>query len=166
MEKTISISDDLYRRLESLAIPFEDKEPGDVIKRLVDSQIQSNDVLLKGKEKMESEIITRAPRERGVVVELDGERITASTIPDLSKKIMIFIDDKGKWKEFEKLAPYATSSKRFLISDTPIHPNGNNFVVPIKYKDIYMEAHKNYDTAIKQLKRILDHLDIVLRYIN
>lgn len=32
----IQISDEVYRRLQALAIPFEDKEPEDVIRRLLD----------------------------------------------------------------------------------------------------------------------------------
>lgn len=36
MPKTITISDKLYTRLKSLALPFVDRRPEDVINRLVD----------------------------------------------------------------------------------------------------------------------------------
>ena len=34
--KTIEVPDDLYKELEKRAIPFEDKEPADVIRRIID----------------------------------------------------------------------------------------------------------------------------------
>lgn len=105
----------------------------------------------------------RVPRERGVVVALNGETITADTVPDLCKKVMEYLYRNKLWKKFEELSPW-TSPKRYLFSKSPKHQNGNDFIVPIEYRNLYMEAHKNYNTAIVQLSRFLARLSVTLVY--
>lgn len=165
MAKTISLSDEVYARLQELARPFEDREPEDVIRRLLagssTKDVAKPDVDQHGRDFA----IVRAPRERGAVVELDGERILATTVPDLCSKVMEFISSKGLWDRFEGLAPYTTSTKRYLFAKSPRHPQGNDFFVPLKYRNIYMEAHKNYETTIKQLNRLLSQLGISFKYV-
>jgi len=78
---------------------------------------------------------------------------------------MEFIDTEGLWNQLENLAPYKTSAKRYLFAKSPKHPLGNDFFVPLKHRNIYMEAHKNYETTIKQLGRLLSHLDITFEYV-
>ena len=63
-----------------------------------------------------------------------------------------------------ELAPYKTSTKRYLIATSPKHPNGRDFVVPVEYRSLYMEAHKNYKTAIDQLTRFLRRCGVTLTY--
>lgn len=109
--------------------------------------------------------LLRSPRERGAVVELNGEKISVTTVPDLCIKVMEFIYRNGLWSEFESLAPYKTSAKRYLFSKTPKHLQGNDFFVPLKYKNMYIEVHKNYETAIKQLGRLLSQLGVTFKYV-
>lgn len=165
MVKTIFVSDEVYSRLESLARPFEDREPEDVIRRLLDGGSMGE--MAKpgsGKSTFQS-VVVRAPRERGAEVELDDDRISATTVPDLCTKVMEYIYTKGLWDKFEKLAPYKTSAKRYLFAMTPKHPQGNDFFVPLKYRNIYMEAHKNYETTIKQLGRLMTQLGVNFKYV-
>ncbi len=128
MTKNIAVSNETYARLQALARPFEDREPEDVIVRLLNGT--KNDgpkpVLVAGSSG-ESRI-ARAPRERGAVVELDGHRISATTVPDLCTQVMEHINSKGLWERLEKMAPYKTSSRRYLFSKTPKHPKGNDFL--------------------------------------
>lgn len=165
MAKTITLSDEVFSRLQALARPFEDREPEDVIRRLLDGDSVKSVRNPSSRNAVTDLNIIRSPRERGVVVKLNGERISASTVPDLCTKIMEFIYSKGLWSQFEKLAPYKTSTKRYLFSETPKHPLGNDFFVPLKHRNIYMEAHKNYATTIKQLGRLLSQLGIEFEYI-
>lgn len=165
MAKTISLSDDVYARLQELARPFEDREPEDVIRRLL-GDASTKDVANPSVDRHTNELaVVRAPRERGTVVELNGERISATTVPDLFTKVMEFIYLKDLWKNFEDLAPYTTSAKRYLFAKSPKHPQGNDFFVPLKYRNIYMEAHKNYETTIRQLDRLLSQLGISFKYV-
>jgi len=178
MVKTISLSDEVYARLEALARPFEDRDPEDVIRRLLDggstegvgmhgggSGLTKDVAMCSGGRTTPGFAVVRAPRERGAVVELNGDRISATTVPDLCTKVMEFIYSKGLWDQFEGMAPYKTSSKRYLFAKSPKHPLGNDFFVPLKYMNLYMEAHKNYDTTIKQLSRLLSQLGITFKYV-
>ena len=165
MAKTISLSDEVYARLQELARPFEDREPEDVIRRLLGGG-STKDVDKPCVDRNAHELaVVRAPRERGTVVELNGERISATTVPDLFIKVMEFIYLKGLWGKFEGMAPYTTSAKRYLFAKSPKHPQGNDFFVPLKYRNMYMEAHKNYETTIKQLDRLLSQLNIAFKYV-
>lgn len=165
MVKTISLSDEVYARLEALARPFEDREPEDVIRRLLNGGSTKDVAEPSGGRPTSELVVVRAPRERGTVVELNGNRILATTVPDLCTKVMEFIYSKGLWKQFEGLAPYKTSAKRYLFAMSPKHPQGNDFFVPLKSRNIYMEVHKNYETTIKQLGRLLSQLGITFKYI-
>ena len=163
--KNIAVSDETYARLQDLARPFEDREPEDVIVRLLNGTNPDAPKPARPSGGSGESRITRAPRERGAVVELDGHRISATTVPDLCTQVMEHINSKGLWDTLEKLAPYKTSSRRYLFSKTPKHPKGNDFFVPLKYRNIYMEAHKNYETTITQLERLLTQLGIKFEYI-
>lgn len=165
MVKTITLSDEVYARLETLAKPFEDREPEDVIRRLLDGGSMKEMPEPRGVSTTTGAPIVRAPRERGAVVELNGQEISATTVPDLCTKVMEFIYSKGLWDDFENLAPYTTSTKRYLFAKSPKHPQGNDFFVPLQYRNIYMEAHKNYETTIKQLGRLLSQLGITFKYV-
>lgn len=165
MPKTISLSDEVFARLQALAKPFEDREPEDVIRRLLDNGATKSVAIPSNRNVTTQPKVVRYPRERGAVVELNGERISATTVPDLCIKVMEFIFLKGLWSQFESLAPYKTSAKRYLFSKTPTHPQGNDFFVPLKYRNMYMEAHKNYETTIKQLGNLLSQLGVTFKYV-
>ncbi|MDA3902709.1 MAG: hypothetical protein PF441_04570 [Desulfuromusa sp.] len=165
MVQTITLSDEVFARLQALARPFEDREPEDVIRRLLDGDSTKSVEIPSGHNVASDLKVVRYPRERGAVVELNGERISATTVPDLCTKVMKFIYSKGLWSQFESLAPYKTSAKRYLFSKTAKHPQGNDFFVPLKYRNIHMEAHKNYETTIKQLGRLLYQLGVTFEYV-
>jgi len=165
MPKTITLSDEVFARLQALARPFEDREPEDVIRRLLDNVGTKSVAIPTSLNATTDSKVVRYPRERGAVVELNGERISATTVPDLCTKVMEFIYSKGLWSQFETLAPYKTSAKRYLFSKTPTHPQGNDFFVPLKYRNMYLEAHKNYETTIKQLGQLLSQLGVTFKYV-
>lgn len=168
MAKTIVVDDALYERLALLARPFMDKEPADVVRRLVEKEVGSDRVkhpaVVGAAAERTAGVLARAPRERGAVVELDGTVIHADSVPDLCAKVMEFMHARGHWKKVLELAPYKTSAQRYLYSRTPKHPNGNDFFVEIKCWDVYVEAHKNYKTSIEQLARFAAKCGVTLTY--
>ena len=168
MTQTITIPDDLYAILCSLARPFKDKEPADVIRWLVESKkgttlsstaLSTNEVFSG-----HGEIVGRVPRERGATIDLGGVEIKALTVSDHCSQVIEFLFAKGNGSKLLALAPYSTSAKRYLFAKTPIHPNGNDFVVPVKCRNLYIETHKNYKTAIAQLARLSWKFGIKLLY--
>lgn len=64
----------------------------------------------------------------------------------------------------DKLLPYETGPKRYLISKTPKHQKGNEFFAPIEYKGYFMETHKSIGSAATDILRFLDKLKVTLKY--
>jgi hypothetical protein len=165
MSKTVAIPDELYERLAALARPFLDKEPADVIRRLVDREEGEESRPIAGIQPPNSGDLTgRAPRERGAVVDLDGTLIQADSVPDLCAQVMEYMHSHKHWDKVMSLAPYKTSAQRYLFAETDKHPNGKDFFVPAKCHGLYVEAHKNYQTAISQLARFAAKCGVTLKY--
>ena len=121
MAQTITIPDDLYARLESLARPFIDKEAADVISWLVNKEtVKANGTPSpspnRGSSINAAAINGRAPRERGAIIDLDGTVINADSVPDLCSQVMEFLYMKGHWDKVMELEPCKTSPQRFLFS--------------------------------------------------
>lgn len=87
------------------------------------------------------------------------------TVPDLSAKVMDYLFAHGHGSKVLSLCPYKTSTKRYLYSKTPKHPNGNDFVKPISCHGLHVEAHKSYQTAIKQLAVLASKCGVRLTYV-
>lgn len=164
MSKTIQLSDATFAKLGVLAIPFVDTTPEDVIKRLIE-QYEANGASISG---MTTESLSssqsmhlanspenRTPRERGATVKINGEVIHAVTVPDLYEQVLKLLFKKGYIDRLNALIPFKTSKKRYLIANEPVHPNGNDFSIPVEYKGYFMEAHKSYMTAIRALEKFL-----------
>jgi hypothetical protein len=163
MAHSIALPEDLYRKLEKLAQPFRDHEPIDVIHRLADEALSrvGRDTGRRVSEGR-SGFAARVPRTRGIEVAIDGVIIRASTVPDLYEQVLSLLERQGKTHDIQRLLPYKTSSRRFLIAAEPRHPNGRPFVVVVKHSAFFMEAHKSYQTAVLQLSAFLQHLGVQL----
>src|SRR5215208_2747690 len=131
MPRTIILPEELYARIAALAQPFVDREPADVIRRLIESYDPAGEVPGDGMHRTVatdvSEALLRArnPRERGTTVELDGQRIQADSVRDLYEQALTHLAKNGKLDRVREMLPYKTSSKRYLIAEQPVHPNGN-----------------------------------------
>ena len=170
MPRTITVPDELYSRLEALARPFVDREPADVIQRLVNMQGEedlSDRYASPELSPLMASILVdgRIPRERGAKVDIDGHVIHADSVRDLYEQILQYLARNKTWDRVIELVPYKTSARRFLIAKSPVHPNGNPFVVPVEHRGLYMESHKNYQTAISQFARFLSKCGSTLTYL-
>jgi len=169
MPQVIRVTEVLFDRLKALAEPFVDT-PADVIERLIDHYERSpkkqdlQPAPLGGKRSASQTPLNREPRERGTTVELDDRVIHADTVADMYRQILKYLVDNGAMESFQSLIPFKTSSRRFLIARHPEHPNGRPFVSPVEYEGYYMESHKAYATAIKQLTQFLATGDVELKY--
>jgi hypothetical protein len=167
MAVTVVLPDDVFARIASMARPFVDKEPADVIRWLVEKEakVQTGTVArLHGSLVGTARVSERAPRERGATIDIDGKTIRAESVPELCSKVMELLFEKGMWNKVLEMAPYRTSSERYLFAKTPKHPNGNDFWVEVKCRGLYVEAHKNYKTAIEQLARLVAKCGMTLTY--
>jgi hypothetical protein len=172
----VRISDDTMTRLKAYAEPFKDKEPEDVIRRLLDECDRKGSGYSKHtnrRNRSETEEVmtqlgsstkSRAPRERGATIEIGGRQIQAATVPDLYKQSLTFLVDKHEDK-LTKLLPFKTSAQRYLVANKPKHPGGNDFFIPVRHHDYWMEAHKDYKNAIEHLGRLASKLNVSFRYL-
>ena len=106
---------------------------------------------------------SRMPRQRGVVVEINGQRIEARSIPDFCDQILKYVVDTGLISKIK--LPFATSEVRYFIAEDPIHPNGKPFVLPMEYAGYYIEAHKSYKNAVNHARKLLASCGQTLKYI-
>ena len=106
----------------------------------------------------------RVPRQRGVSIAVGEQRIVADSVSDLYEQVLRHLVDTGAMASLMPHIPFKTSSKRVLVSQTPTHPAGHDFVVPVKYGGFYMEAHKSYQTAISALRKFLARGNITMSY--
>lgn len=184
MSRVVRISETIFQRLQKLAIPLEDTLSS-VIERLLDFYDSKNPEKTYKKEPLPSHtqipkmyeakskdnhallnvLLNRRPRQRGIIVEIGGNRFDADSLHDLYGKILKFLDDRNQLEKLKPYLPFSTSKKRYLIAYQPVHPNGNEFVRPVEYKGYFMEAHKDYKNGIISLQRMLDRLGLSLSYI-
>jgi hypothetical protein len=165
MNHQIRISEDTMNRLKACARPFEDKDPEDVIRRLLNEHkvasghAPSLDILQSARTP-----ISRVPRERGAVVQIGGHQIPAVSVRDLYEQALKFLVGNHRG-DLDRLLPFKTSHERYLLADKPIHPSGNPFVVPVEYRGYHMEAHKDYKNAVAHLALLVEKVGLKLRYL-
>ncbi|MDL1969821.1 MAG: hypothetical protein LWW94_02390 [Candidatus Desulfofervidaceae bacterium] len=181
MSRVIRISESIFQRLQKLAVPLVDT-PASVIEKLLDyydshqndagvlpiksdSNLDSKSPNLLINSGFANDLSSRLPRQRGVVVEVEGRTFKAESVADLYSQILKFICDNGYIEKLKSHLPLRTSSKRYLISTKPIHPSGREFWVPVEYKGYYMEAHKDYKNGVNHLREMLERCGLSLKYI-
>ena len=162
MVRQITISDQTFARLQALAQPLVD-EPEDVIRRLLD---QGTPVQAKSEwTSMSASTLSRVPRERGVTVKIGNTTIQATSVSDLyANALRLFVGEHKS--KLDTLVPFKTSNRRYLIASKPVHPTGKHFVVPIEYRGLHMEAHKDYKNAIEHLRKLAARLGLTLTYVS
>ena len=170
MSKEIKIADLIFERLQKLAKPLIDT-PETVIRRLLDhyesspnqegkrefSTTEDNAALLAALKRREH-------RQRGAVVKIGETTIRARSLSELYAEVLKYLYENGNLDKLKPHLPWSTSRMRYLIAGSPVHPNGNGFVVPVEYKGYYMEASKDYKNGIPQLSKMLAHCGLKLIY--
>jgi len=162
MFHNVRVSDETMQRLRSCAEPFADKEPEDVIRRLLKFYEGSMQRNRKETIKMRTNkdlTRSRVPRERGVTVQIEGNQIRAITVRDLYEQALKVLVDKNR-AGLNGIIPFRTSRQRYLLAEKPHHPSGNAFVIPAEYHGYYMEAHKDYKNAIAHLRSLVEQLGL------
>ena len=92
--------------------------------------------------------MNRTPRQRGAIVEIGEKRFNVGSLADLYSQVLSFLDENGQLDRLKPYLPIATSTKRYLIANKPLHPNGKGFIRPVEYRGYFMESHKDYKNGI------------------
>lgn len=159
MTVSIEISDAIHRRLKDLAGPLFSIQ--DVIERLLDAENVPRGAQIDGNQSAHADsavstaLLIRSARERGVSIKVDGEKISAISVPDMYQQVLQVLIGKKLMGKFDPLLPYKTSNQRFLIAKKAVHPQGNPFRSPVSFGGYHMEAHKNYENALRSLQSLM-----------
>ncbi len=180
MSPSITISENTLERLKAYAEPFVDREPEDVIVRLLgayESSVSASSAAFDNLSAPASSfprvatIIhtrkadARLPRQRGATVMLDGKQIDAVSVRDLYEQSLRYLVDRHL-DGLTKATPYSTSRERYLVAQSDTHPNGRSFVMPVEYGGFYMEAHKDYKNAVAHLEKLTRRMGLSFEYVD
>ena len=164
----IMVSDEDFARLKVKAEPFIDKDPGDVVRKLLDFYEDAHDKDspdLKTEARSSGFSVVRRPRQRGCHVILDGQSLEAITVGDLYRQALAYLVENYE-ENLNDLLPFKTSELRYLVALEPQHPSGRSFVSPVEVKGYYAESHKNYQNAVQSLQRLCGRMGIDLDYVS
>lgn len=171
MTKVIRINSQVFERLQKYAVPLVDT-PASVIEKLLDfHDAQSgigkpsnlNNTRKEREPNPDTFLKDRVSRERGITIKIGDYAIKADSVSDMYSQVLQFLYEKKYLKNLE--IPLKTGTKRYLISKYPVHPSKKDFVIPVEFKGFYMEAHKSYDTAINDLRKMLNLCSLTLEVV-
>jgi hypothetical protein len=173
MAHQITVSDEVFERLKKLAEPFVDREPEDVLRRLLDrneSALAGEDPHRKFETRLPSSIdrnlppLSRAPRERGTTVQIGDNKIEAASVRELyGQALKLFVERHSS--KLKSVVPLKTSGQRYLIALEPVHPSGRPFVKPVEFRGFYMESHKDYKNGTAHLRILCNRLGLPFKYL-
>jgi hypothetical protein len=173
MAHQITVSDEVFERLKRLAEPFVDREPEDVLRRLLDrneSFFAGDGTHDKSETRLPASLqesvspISRVPRERGTTVQIGDNKIDAVSVRALyGQALKLFVDRHSS--KLKSVVPLKTSGQRYLIALKPVHPSGKPFVKPVEFRGFYMESHKDYKNGIAHLRILCSRLGLPLKYL-
>lgn len=86
---------------------------------------------------------------------INGRDISGETVPQFLLAYLTTLDHLGVLNEAERkqMMPYASSGRRYFISRSAIHPEGNPFVRPVSFGGWFVEAHKSISGCLGMSKK-------------
>ncbi len=108
-----------------------------------------------------SDLVPPAGRESGrIAVRIDGKVFSNSTLKQLMHDVLTHLVDKGLLEGLPM--PWGTSSRRYVVTNAepPLHPNGNDFFYPVRYKGFTMETHYARGRGVQVLASLCDRLGL------
>lgn len=107
----------------------------------------------------------RASRRSGPIrIKLEGSMLEANSLSRIYQLALVIL---YQGKHLQKATiPFATSKKRYLLAEKPIHPNGEAFRHQVEYKGYFLEAHKDRKIGINHLKKLVTECGLQLQVIN
>ncbi|NLT51601.1 MAG: PD-(D/E)XK nuclease family protein [Ignavibacteria bacterium] len=98
-----------------------------------------------------SDIPKRGKKIGKIVVKIENKVFEGKSINDLFQKVLKYLVDSNKLNNIQM--PWGTGNSRYIISNqsVPVHPNGRDFFIPVKYKEYSMETHVDRKRGIKIL---------------
>lgn len=104
--------------------------------------------------------LTKGRKSGRLAVKLDNRVFEGDMVKTLFKNILEYLVDS---KIIDKIPlPWGTGTARYIVTneELPIHPNGNEFFTPVKYKGYTIETHYARERAIAVLDSLCQKLEI------
>jgi len=98
-------------------------------------------------------LTSKEPPAAAIEVNINGKSFHAHSISELYEQALKYLVDGNYLKSLE--LPVRSGPKRFLLSNTPYHAHGNEFVAPISYNGLHMETNKSRDQAVRDLAMLV-----------
>lgn len=95
-------------------------------------------------------------------IRIGDTMISANTVKEFYRRIFAYLIDRF---DIDDSVPYATGRKRYLVSRTKHHINGDLFVSPIKVGDYYIETHKSRNGALRDVYNYMKKIGIEVSYV-
>jgi hypothetical protein len=95
-----------------------------------------------------------------LAIRFDNRVFEGDMVKTLFKNILEYIVDS---KIIDRIPlPWGTGTARYIVTneEPPIHPNGNDFFTPIRYKGYTIETHYARERAISVLDNLSKKLEI------
>lgn len=173
LESLRETSPDLARRLE-FAIAyvdrgFRDTQPVPVdVPRESQPEVPRQTDVFAGDTRRNDPAQTQPDRQRKprklIRLIVDGTEIVAKHNPDLYSQVLKILVEKGALDSLDP--PISSGRKRYLVSRSPIHKDGSNFLAPVEYGGYFMESHSSREQGMKVLRAFLDDLGITSSYLD
>lgn len=151
IESQLPISVEFSKRGDEIELTEEDEEILDRVWEQIGIEM-----------KLDKRINTSSPREtkkrQPIRVKIQDKVFEGAGVPDLFYQALVYLEENDYLKSIE--LPVATGQKRFLLSTKPIHPSGKEFFKPVEYKGFYMETNMSHQTAVAQLKKLVESCEL------
>lgn len=89
--------------------------------------------------------------------------IHAESVRELYERLLEYLLNNGYAPLMKSHMPYRTSSQRYLVSSTPVHPSGRPFWNQVERDGFFLEAHKDYKNAISHMQGFAARLGLPLK---
>ncbi len=112
-----------------------------------------------------SDIPTKGRKVGRLAVHVNGQIFEGDMVKTLFKNILEYLVNN---KLIDKLPlPWGTGTARYIVTneEPPIHPNGNQFFSPARYKGYTIETHYARDRAMGVLDFLCKKLEITFEQI-
>lgn len=96
-------------------------------------------------------------------IRIEDQVISANTVKEFYRRIFEYLD---KHSALYGNIPYATGRKRYLISTSNHHINGDLFVSPIKVGEYYIETHKSKSGALRDVYKYIQKIGVDVSYVD
>jgi hypothetical protein len=80
------------------------------------------------------------------------------TIPEFFREVLTFLLDKNLIEKEMLPISVGKGTKRYFISDKPIHPSKKPFFNVVEVHGLYMDSNTSWDRAIRQIGLLIDFL--------